>query len=147
MTFGMQTADIRPAKDFEISTRGLHGTLQTPAGAIRVDSTLLGRPNLYNWMGAIGAAIVVGMPPKQIETGIRNLQSVRGRFEYVHGAPPSVIVDYAHKPDALEKLHAFLGGSFWISAKHLDLRQRQVAEDGEVREQLEMLENHPDAGP
>jgi len=104
MTFGMQTADIRPAKDFEISTRGLHGTLQTPAGAIRVDSTLLGRPNLYNWMGAIGAAIVVGMPPKQIETGIRNLQSVRGRFEYVHGAPPSVIVDYAHKPDALEKL-------------------------------------------
>src|SRR5438105_746698 len=104
MTFGMQTADIRPAKDFEISTRGLHGTLQTPAGAIRVDSTLLGRPNLYNWMGAIGAAIVVGMPPKQIETGIRNLQSVRGRFEYVHGGPPSVIVDYAHKPDALEKL-------------------------------------------
>src|SRR5438876_4033 len=104
MTFGMQTADIRPAKDFEISTRGLHGTLQTPAGPIHVDSTLLGRPNLYNWMGAIGAAIVVGMTPKQIEGGIRNLQSVRGRFEYVNGGPPSVIVDYAHKPDALEKL-------------------------------------------
>jgi UDP-N-acetylmuramoyl-L-alanyl-D-glutamate--2,6-diaminopimelate ligase len=105
VTFGMQEADIRPAKGFEISTRGLRGTLQTPAGKIRVDSPLLGRPNLYNWMGAVGAAIVVGMKPKQIEAGIRSLESVRGRFEYVESANgPTVIVDYAHKPDALEKL-------------------------------------------
>jgi len=105
MTFGMKKADISPAKDFEISTRGLRGTLQTPAGPIRVESTLLGRPNLYNWMGAAGAAIVVGIKPKQIENGIRNLHSVRGRFEYVESpGGPTVIVDYAHKPDALEKL-------------------------------------------
>ncbi len=103
MTFGAG-ADIRPAKDFEISTRGLRGKLQTPAGDIRVDSPLLGRPNLYNWMAAVGAAIVVGMTNRQIEAGIRNLHSVRGRFEYVGGGPPAVIVDYAHKPDALEKL-------------------------------------------
>ena len=36
--------------------------------------------------------------------GIRNLKSVRGRFERVGGGRPTVIVDYAHKPDALEKL-------------------------------------------
>ena len=105
ITFGMQDGDIRPANDFEISTRGLHGTLQTHAGRIRVDSTLLGRPNLSNWMAAVGAAIVVGMKPQEIEAGIRNLQSVRGRFEYVESPDgPTVIVDYAHKPDALEKL-------------------------------------------
>ena len=105
MTFGMRGADIMPAKDFEISTRGLRGTLQTPAGPVRVESSLLGRPNLYNWMGAVGAALMVGIKPKQIETGIRNLQAVRGRFEYVESpAGPTVIVDYAHKPDALEKL-------------------------------------------
>jgi len=40
---------------------------------------------------------------EQIETGIRNLEAVRGRFESV-GDAPVVIVDYAHKPDALEKL-------------------------------------------
>lgn len=105
VTFGMQKADIRPMKNFEISTRGLRGTLQTPAGEIRVESMLLGRPNLANWMAAIGAAIVVGIKPKQIEKGIRDLQSVRGRFEYVESpGGPTVIVDYAHKPDALEKL-------------------------------------------
>jgi len=105
MTFGMDRADVHPAKDFEISTRGLRGSLQTPKGPVRIESTLLGRPNLYNWMGAIGAAMVIGVPLPQIEAGIRNLKSVRGRFEYVASdGGPTVIVDYAHKPDALEKL-------------------------------------------
>jgi len=104
IVFG-QSGDIRPARGFEISTRGLRGKLHTPAGDIRVDSTLLGRPNLYNWMAAVSAAIVVGMTTRQIEAGIGNLQSVRGRFEYVNSiGGPTVIVDYAHKPDALEKL-------------------------------------------
>jgi UDP-N-acetylmuramoyl-L-alanyl-D-glutamate--2,6-diaminopimelate ligase len=104
MTFG-EEGDIRPAKDFVTDTRGLHGTLHTPAGDVRVDSPMLGQPNLYNWMAAVGAAIVVGVPIAQIEAGIRNLPAVRGRFEYVPSdAGPTVIVDYAHKPDALEKL-------------------------------------------
>src|SRR5260221_8337949 len=50
------------------------------------------------------------------------------------------------QPDALEKLHAFLRGSFRLTPKHLDLCQRQVSHDGEVRKQLEMLEHHSNAG-
>jgi len=110
MTFG-RDADIRPADDFAISVDGLRGTVFTPQGDIRVESHLLGQPNLYNWLGAIGAALVVGIPIAQIEAGIRNLESVRGRFERVglvdrrvEDIRPTVIVDYAHKPDALEKL-------------------------------------------
>ncbi len=106
LTFGRTAeADIRPADGFTISVEGLRGTVITPHGNINVDSNLLGLPNLYNWLGAIGAALVVGMPIDTIEAGIRNLKSVRGRFERVASAKgPTVIVDYAHKPDALEKL-------------------------------------------
>jgi UDP-N-acetylmuramoyl-L-alanyl-D-glutamate--2,6-diaminopimelate ligase len=105
MTFGRDaSADIRPVDDFRISVEGLHGTVRTPRGDVKVDSPLLGLPNLYNWLGAIGAALVVGIPIEAIEAGIRNLKSVRGRFERVGEAKPTVIVDYAHKPDALEKL-------------------------------------------
>lgn len=106
LSFGRSSeAAVRPADGFEISVRGLDGTVITPAGAIRVESSLLGQPNLYNWLGAIGAAIAVDIPAGTIEAGIRNLQSVRGRFERVPGERgPAVIVDYAHKPDALEKL-------------------------------------------
>ena len=101
MTFGRE-GDIRP--DVRISVEGLRGTVHTPRGDVRLESQLLGLPNLYNWLGAIGAALVVGIPIDQIEAGVRDLQSVRGRFERVGDASPTVIVDYAHKPDALEKL-------------------------------------------
>ena len=103
MTFGQQ-GDVRPAADLKPTVDGLRGTVHTAHGDIRLDSALIGWPNLYNWLGAIGAALVVGIPIAQIEAGIRNLQSVRGRFERVGDAKPTVIVDYAHKPDALEKL-------------------------------------------
>jgi UDP-N-acetylmuramoyl-L-alanyl-D-glutamate--2,6-diaminopimelate ligase len=103
VTFGMKAADITP--DVAVTVRGLHGMLHTPHGDVRIESQLLGQPNLYNWMGAVGAALTVGVPVDAIERGIRNLQSVRGRFERVAvDDGPTVIVDYAHKPDALEKL-------------------------------------------
>jgi UDP-N-acetylmuramoyl-L-alanyl-D-glutamate--2,6-diaminopimelate ligase len=101
MTFGRANADITP--DVDVSVRGLHGKLRTPIGEIAVESRLIGMPNLYNWMAAVGAAIAAGCTREQIEAGIRNLETVRGRFESV-GESPVVIVDYAHKPDALEKL-------------------------------------------
>lgn len=106
MSFGRRPeADVRPADDFEISVRGLRGVMHTPAGDVRIESALLGQPNLYNWLGAIGAAVAVGIPVAQVEQGVRALQSVRGRFERVPAeGGPTVIVDYAHKPDALEKL-------------------------------------------
>ncbi len=106
LTFGRTPeADVRPADDFDIDVDGLRGTVITPRGEVRVESNLLGAPNLYNWLGAIGAALVVGMPIATIEAGIRNLKTVRGRFERVFSdRGPTVIVDYAHKPDALEKL-------------------------------------------
>ncbi len=106
VTFGRDAkADIRAPEDFDISVRGLHGVVQTPSGDVTVDSRLLGAPNLSNWLGAIGAALAVGIDIPTIEAGIRNLAAVRGRFEYVESdGGPTVIVDYAHKPDALEKL-------------------------------------------
>jgi len=106
VTFGRgSNADIHPLDGFEISVRGLNGRVITPAGEVRIESRLLGAPNLYNWLGAIGAALSVGIDIAMIEAGIRNLAAVRGRFEYVESqGGPTVIVDYAHKPDALDKL-------------------------------------------
>lgn len=98
-------ADIHPAPGFESSLDGLRGTIMTPDGPVHVDSPLLGLPNLYNWMAAIGAARVVGVGTAAIEAGIRALRTVRGRFERVDvPEDKAVLVDYAHKPDALEKL-------------------------------------------
>lgn len=108
ISFGRdEGADIHPSPTFDFFRQ--RGRIVTPRGDIDMESRLIGMPNLYNWLGAIGAALAVGIEPKAIEAGVRALDAVPGRFEYV-GAPspdaPMVIVDYAHKPDALEKLLA-----------------------------------------
>ncbi len=56
-------------------------------------------------LAAIGAAQALGISNETIESGIRNLESVSGRFQRIDlGQPFLVIVDYAHTDDALENL-------------------------------------------
>lgn len=107
LTFGRtEEADIHPASDFRVDVRGLRGMLETPWGDVELESPLIGHPNLSNWMAAVGAALTVGIDRETVSRGIRTLQSVRGRFERVgdEKTRETVLVDYAHKPDALEKL-------------------------------------------
>jgi UDP-N-acetylmuramoyl-L-alanyl-D-glutamate--2,6-diaminopimelate ligase len=73
-----------------------------------VDLKLRGRFNLENALGALAAARLLGIDDTAIIRGLESVRGVPGRFEAVdEGQPFTVIVDYAHKPDALEKvLHA-----------------------------------------
>jgi len=73
-----------------------------------VDLKLRGRFNAENALGALVAARELGIDDDSIKRGIESLRGVPGRFESVEeGQSFAVIVDYAHKPDALEKvLHA-----------------------------------------
>jgi UDP-N-acetylmuramoyl-L-alanyl-D-glutamate--2,6-diaminopimelate ligase len=86
-----------------IDGTGLH--LITPAGEMSLRARLAGRPNLYNMMAAAGAALSLGIDPHYVRLGIESLHGVPGRLEPVRGGQDfTVIVDYAHTPDALEKL-------------------------------------------
>jgi UDP-N-acetylmuramoyl-L-alanyl-D-glutamate--2,6-diaminopimelate ligase len=70
-----------------------------------VDLRLHGRFNVENALGALNAARVLGIDGDAIRRGLESVRSVPGRFESVDaGQPFHVIVDYAHKPDALEKV-------------------------------------------
>ncbi|MEO8217826.1 MAG: UDP-N-acetylmuramoyl-L-alanyl-D-glutamate--2,6-diaminopimelate ligase [Acidobacteriota bacterium] len=105
ISFGISdAADIRPAGQFRNDIDGLNGVVRTPWGDCQVNSALVGTPNLYNWLGAIGACGAAGIGVEAMERGIRDLKTVRGRFERVGNGDATVLVDYAHKPDALEKL-------------------------------------------
>jgi UDP-N-acetylmuramoyl-L-alanyl-D-glutamate--2,6-diaminopimelate ligase len=67
--------------------------------------------NLENTLVACGVAVALGIDPKTIAEGIENCPQVPGRVERVQTsreAEPMVIVDYAHTPDAVEKLLATL---------------------------------------
>ncbi len=72
---------------------------------VNIETTLLGVLNVYNILAAISVAIgleVSGV--SSIVEGIESTECIRGRLEKVEtGSDFSVIVDYAHTPDALEK--------------------------------------------
>ncbi len=65
---------------------------------------LAGRFNVRNAVGAATAAAVLGIAPAVIARGLAATAPVPGRFEAVDaGQSFTVIVDYSHKPDALEQ--------------------------------------------
>jgi UDP-N-acetylmuramoyl-L-alanyl-D-glutamate--2,6-diaminopimelate ligase len=61
-----------------------------------------GRFNVSNALAAIGTARQVGIPDETSARGLRTLELVRGRMEHVTGGDVDVVIDYAHKPDALD---------------------------------------------
>ncbi len=98
-------ADISPGP-LTYSVDGLSFDIRSGLGDVRVRSRLVGKPNVYNILAAVGTALALGIAPDAIERGLASLPGVPGRFELVHepGDGLSVIVDYAHTDDALRNL-------------------------------------------
>lgn len=72
---------------------------------LELATALPGRFNVYNMTAAAATAYLLGVKLQDIIEGVANLEGVPGRFErVVEGLGYDVIVDYAHTPDALEKL-------------------------------------------
>jgi UDP-N-acetylmuramoyl-L-alanyl-D-glutamate--2,6-diaminopimelate ligase len=83
--------------------------LEYDGRTFRVKLPLAGGFQAENALVAAGLALAVGCPAEQVFAALENLRGAPGRLEYVgekSGAP--VFVDYAHKPDALEKALAAL---------------------------------------
>jgi len=70
---------------------------------------LVGRFNVHNALAAAGAGLAVGVTLAQIRDALARATPVRGRMDRIDaGQPFSVIVDYAHTPESLEKVLALL---------------------------------------
>jgi UDP-N-acetylmuramoyl-L-alanyl-D-glutamate--2,6-diaminopimelate ligase len=98
-------ADVSPGP-LSFSLDGLRFDVRTPQGTVRVESRLVGKPNVYNILAAVASTAALGVPIDAIERGLAGLRGVPGRFEVV-SAPAddiTVIVDYAHTDDALRNL-------------------------------------------
>ena len=73
--------------------------------SVELATNLPGKYNVYNMTAAASAAYLLGVPLASLQEGAANLEAIPGRFERaVEGKPYDVVVDYAHTPDALEKL-------------------------------------------
>ena len=106
MTYAInRPADVTPGP-LSFSLSGLSFDVRTPGGTLHVTSKLVGRPNVYNILAAVSAAIALDVPVRAIERGLESLDGVPGRFQVVSDANDevTVVVDYAHTDDALRNL-------------------------------------------
>jgi UDP-N-acetylmuramoyl-L-alanyl-D-glutamate--2,6-diaminopimelate ligase len=91
----------------DIRIDGTRAELEDTNGAFSVDLPLLGDFNLENLLVATGIARALGIEPDVVARGIASCPQVPGRMERVVATgheEPTVLVDYAHTPDAVEKL-------------------------------------------
>jgi UDP-N-acetylmuramoyl-L-alanyl-D-glutamate--2,6-diaminopimelate ligase len=96
---------VLSADTIEHVPTGVRFRLQSSLGSAEVATRLFGRFNVANVLAVCGALIAAGLPFEKIVALLSELPPVAGRMEMLGGqGTPRVIVDYAHTPDALEKV-------------------------------------------
>lgn len=96
-------ADIK-ALGVEPSLKGLSMRVALGDGEFALEVPLLGRFNVSNILAVVGSMHAIGIPVSDIAAALRASRPVPGRMESIIGDHPTVVVDYAHTPDALEKV-------------------------------------------
>ncbi len=107
ITYGIEKGDIR-ATDIQLNSFGV----DYACGDMEIRTQIPGKFNVYNSLAAVAVGKKLGFKNEQIERGIHALESVEGRMNRIReGQDFEVIVDYAHTPDALEKVFLSVQGS------------------------------------
>tara|TARA_R110000772_G_scaffold254855_1_gene370879 strand:- start:1762 stop:3294 length:1533 start_codon:yes stop_codon:yes gene_type:complete len=114
-------ADVYP-EAIEFKRKGFSLSLSTPWGKGRLDTGLLGSFNVSNLLAVLTAVMATEihqdrMDFQQVLKAVAKVSPVKGRMELIGDFPVSVVVDYAHTPDALENslqaLHEHFKGKIW----------------------------------
>ena len=106
ITYGINHGENRP-ENIKLSVSGVKYSL----GDINIETKIPGEFNVYNSLAACLVGQKLGLTSSQIEQGLSSLTEVEGRMNLIdEGQPFTVIVDYAHTPDALEKVFDSIKG-------------------------------------
>ncbi|MGA1874622.1 MAG: UDP-N-acetylmuramoyl-L-alanyl-D-glutamate--2,6-diaminopimelate ligase [bacterium] len=104
-SYGVEGMGRIRAERIETGRHGLSFEVSSPAGRMKIRSPLSGLHNVYNILAAIGVGVAEGIDTDTIEKGIEAVSGIPGRFETIScGQDFWVVVDFAHTPDALQRL-------------------------------------------
>lgn len=104
LAFGVREKADVTAADIDITARGVQFDMLTPKGKLRLHLTIPGLFSVFNAMAAATTAIALGLGLPEIKAGLE-MTSVSGRLEPLPSPGNySVLLDYAHTPDALENI-------------------------------------------
>ena len=94
------------AEDIFLHSRSVDFTICTARTRTPVHLGVPGRFSVYNALGAIATCGELGIPPEECAAALATFPGVAGRMEVVPtpGKPYTLLIDYAHTPDALENV-------------------------------------------
>lgn len=105
ITFGLGEKAMLRGRDIQYRADGTLIKADWEGETLDIETPLLGAFNAMNVLGAVAAGLAAGISSDAVLQGVKTVAPVAGRFEQVHeGQPFHVIVDYAHTPDALERV-------------------------------------------
>lgn len=91
--------------ELQMTGAGISLKLHTSWGGAKLDSCLVGRFNASNLLGALAVLLVSGVELSDAVRELARADAAPGRMQNLGGGDcPAVVVDYAHTPDALEKV-------------------------------------------
>lgn len=105
LTYGIdKKADIR-ANNIKYAASGVSFDLITPKGKTHIKMSIPGLFSVYNGLAAAACGYAYNIELAKIKEGLESVKGVKGRFEVVPTNKNfTVIIDYAHTPDGLEKV-------------------------------------------
>jgi len=102
VTFGERGGEVT-ARRVALDAAGARFELVTPTGQAEVRLPLLGRFNVANALGVAACTWGLGVPVDTVAECLTHAPQVPGRMERIAERPCTVLRDYAHTPDALER--------------------------------------------
>src|SRR5881628_4019943 len=102
VAFGERGGEVT-ARRIALDAAGSRFELVTPTGTAPVRLPLLGRFNVSNALGVAACAFGLGLPVDAVAERLSSAPQVPGRMERIASRPCTVLRDYAHTPDALER--------------------------------------------
>ena len=105
LDYGIDTEAAIRAVDIHLQASSTHFRVILPDSECTIETQLVGRFNVSNCLAAIATAYSQGISLADIVRGLAAARSVAGRMERIDvGQSFTVIVDYTHTPDSLEKV-------------------------------------------
>ncbi len=105
LDYGIDTPAAVRAVDVQLRAYSTRFRVILPDADLYAETRLVGRFNVSNCLAAIATAYSQGIEPATIAEGLATAHGVTGRMERIdEGQPFTVIVDYAHTPDSLQKV-------------------------------------------
>lgn len=139
LTYGIEQGEYR-ATDIKLTASGVSYS----CGDMKVKTQIPGKFNVYNSLAAVCVGKKLGLSEREIVDGIAALDEVEGRMNRLReGQEFEVIVDYAHTPDALEKVFESLPFSRISS---LGYATAASSNDKEVKKRGRVIAVHGGAG-